>query len=222
MENNGKINIAGIILSGIIIIIILILIIYLILNFFKVKDTDIKYTTTTIATNKPIDYGFDELTEEEKIISNERLNQEANLVAINNAFNNDYSLLNINLFEAEINKFKYIYTYLKLNNKVKTININLLNEYNKKLFNTIFYEANIKDYLVEDQYIYDISHTEINYCLKAIKKQNNELFVEMIEKIGDNCDVLIIDHHTPVLHQIKLGFDMVDDNYIYKSFIVVK
>lgn len=215
MEDTKKL---GLILSGIVLIIIIIVGIYFITNIFKVKDDNIITTTT-----KSIDAGFKNLTKEEQVSLNRYLNDENLVIAFNNAFDNNYDIKNINLLETEGSKFKFIYTYLNLNEINTNINIEILNEYSKNIFNTELYEANLTSYLKDDYYEYEIKYQKQNYCLKAYKKKNDVILMNMIEYNEVYCQADYIEYaESIVLKKIELKLKESNDDYIYESFVIVK
>lgn len=213
----------GIILCVILGIIFLILISYFTSEFLKVKDPKIKYTSSTTTKNVLIDEGYQELDLEEKKNFNNEFSNNTMLIAFNNAFDNNYNLMNINLLETETSKFKYLYTYIKLNNLEEEINFDIINKYSNNLFLTNLYSENFSNYLVDNYYSYEIKYMDIDYCLKVNKKKENSLFIDMIERSEEICDINIIDYDSSLIrHQIRLGYQIINNDYIYNSFVVVK
>ena len=213
-----------IILSVIFIIILLILILYFFNQFLKLNTyEEIKTTTTTIKTTKKVDYDFIELTNDKKIFFNSYLNEINTLKAFNNAVDNNYKVYNINLIQTEISKFKFIYTYLKINNTEENVDFEEINEYSNKFFKTDLYQENLNNYLQEKFYYYEFNNEEPNYCLKVNSKKDNILFIDMVKKENNICnnDVLNYDKNL-IINQIKLGYLLIDDEMIYYSFTIVK
>ena len=133
MKDNAKK--LGLILSGIVFIIIIILLIYFITYLFDINhDKPIITTTTT----RRVDEGFKNISDDEKNKFNEEFNKNNLLIAFNNAFENNYNTKNINLLELEENKFKFVYTYLKLNNISDKINHEIINTYSQNCIQKIF------------------------------------------------------------------------------------
>ena len=85
------------------------------------------------------------------------------------------------------------------------------------------YSENFYKYLKNGYYDYEIKYPELNYCLKANKIKDNTLLLDMITRSENNCDINLINYEKAlVVHQVKLTYEIIDNDYIYKSFIVVK
>ncbi len=216
-DDNKKL---GLILAGIVLVILIILVIYFTTYLFSIEKD--KPNIPTTPTTKRIDEGFKQLSKEEELKLNEHFNSDAVLLAFNNAFNNNYELEFTDLFESEDSKFKFIYTYAKLSNISEELNYELINELSLKYFNTEIYEGNLEPYKNNDIYEYEINY-ELNHCLKVDKKKNDLLLINMIEKDYINCDINHTDYDKSlILRKIELKYEVIDNDYIYKSFIIVK
>lgn len=212
MDKNTKI--LSYIFLGIVSIIILIVGIYFTTYLFNVKDQRPEEITTT----KYDPYReYINLNKEEKIKLDTHFNDRNLLTAFNNAFDNNYNIINANLLEKEDNKFKFIYTYLILNNQEVEINFEILNMYSNKIFNTNLYEENFNKYLVDDNYKYEINNYDITYCLKTLKKKENKLLLDMVRI--DKCDNY---KEEDIINKIELEYEKIEDDYIYKSYKVIK
>lgn len=217
MDNTKKL---GLILVGIVLLLILILLTYFITYLFNINSNAPDITTTT---TRRIDEGFNNISNEDKLKFNKDLNEDNLLIAFNNAFDNNYNLKNINLFETEESKFKFIYTYFKLNNIDASIDYELLNSYSKKYFNTELYADNFTRYYKNNYYEYEIKYRALDYCLKAYKTKEKVLLLDMITRSETNCDINFINYEEAlVIHKIKLNYEVINNDYIYKSFIIVK
>ena len=129
---------------------------------------------------------------------------------------------NINLLESEENKFRFIYTYINLNKISDKINHELINEYSQKLFKTTLYEENFEKYLKNDYYDYEIRYNNLDYCFKVNKFKEDVLLIDMISREENNCDNNLINYDKAlVVHQIKLTYEIINNDYIYKSFMIV-
>ncbi|MDD4706422.1 MAG: hypothetical protein PHS24_04350 [Bacilli bacterium] len=212
-----------IILSVIFIIILLILVLYIFNQFLKLNTYEEVKRTTTIKTTKKVDYDFTELTNDKKIIFNRYLNEINTLKAFNNAINKNHKVYNINLIQTEISKFKFIYTYLKLNNAEENITFVKINEYSNKFFKTDLYQENLINYLQEEFYYYEFNNEEPDYCLKVNSEKDNILFIDMVKKENDICsnEVLNYDKNL-IINQIKLEYLLMNEEMIYLSFMIVK
>lgn len=201
-------------------IILIILLIYFVSYLFNINSNVPTITTTT---TKTIDEGFNNIPNLEKSKLNEYFNRDNLLISFNNAFDNNYNLKNINLLETEESKFKFIYTYLKLNNMDELINYETLNNYSQKVFKNYLYADNFTNYLKDDYYEYEIKYQNLDFCLNAYKQKDDILMLDMITRSENNCDINHFNYDdTLVVHKIELEYELVNDDYIYKSFIVVK
>lgn len=189
------------------------------IEIINVRNPDLVTTTTTsTTTTTPIDYGFTELSFDRKIFFNNKLNNDIKL--FNNVIFNKTNLNNINLIQSEQSKFKFVYSYIILNKINENIDINLINEYSKKIFNTSLYEPNLLEFKVDDHYFYEVNDIKPNFCFKAESEDNNTVFINMIKddecnKMDESTDILII-------NQIKLEYEIIDDEIVYKSFVIIK
>ncbi len=209
----------GLILSGIVLVIIVFILIYFITYLFKIDKETPNITTTT---TKRIDDGFRELSQEEKISFNEHFNDDNLLKSFNNSYENDFNKKDVNLLESEENKFKFIYTYISLNKISNKINHTLINEYSQKIFKTDLYEGNFQKYLKDGYYEYEIKYNNLEYCLKVNKVKENVLLIDMISREENNCDINLIDYDkTLVVHQLKVTYEIINNDYIYKSFMIL-
>lgn len=194
------------------------------LQFFKL-DNHIKdeITTTIITTTKNINNDYTKLTIDKKIKFNEYLNNEIILKSFNNAINNNFNIYDINLIQTEISKFKFIYTYLKLNEIDNNIKFEIINEYSNRLFKTDLYEPNLLEYLIDENYIYEVNDESPSFCLKAKSEKGNIILFDMILKDEVSCNNNTIEYdNSTIINQVKLEYELVDDKMIYKSFVIIK
>lgn len=213
MENNKKL---GLILASIALIILIILAIYFTTNVFKIKPSGDNITTTTTV---KVENNNGEVIEDPSVI-NDSLTDEL-IIAFNNAFDNNYSIKNIDLFQSEESKFKYIYTYFKLKDSEINLTYEDINSYSKEIFNTSLYEDNFSEYLKDGYYEYEIQYQDIKYCLFAVATKDDRIILDMLEM--DSCDNKNIDYDSNLVkHQVSVKYKIIDNNYIYNSFIIVK
>ncbi len=218
MDNTKKL---GLILTGVILVIVIIIGIYFTTYLFNIKTNQPEITTKR-------DNSFDKYADYKSLDGSLERNIQNSLtnnliISFNNAFNNNFNLKNINLFETEESKFKYIYTYLKLNNLEEDINYEIINIYSNKIFNTNLYEQNLNKYLVEEYYKYDIDYEEVNYCLYPVLIKDNNLILDMIETKDLICENSVIDYDTSgIKHKVLVKYKMIDDKYFYNYFTIIK
>lgn len=220
-EPNKYVNIILIIIFT---IIILILILYIFNQFLNIKNKEeFVLPTTKVTTTQALDYGFKKLTDNEKIAFNNYLNDNIILKAFNNAINKNEHVYNINLIQTEISKFKFIYTYLKLQNMEQDITFDLINEYSNKLFKTSLYQENLTSFWQGDKYYFEFDNQELDYCLKAKSQKDNTIFIDIIKKIDNKCNNEVLDYNeTNIINQIKLDYLIEDEIMIYNSYVIVK
>ena len=211
----------GHVLLVVLTIIIGILIAYLITAVFKVDNPNAVKTTTTKV--RVIEDEGTELTLEQKIAFNTKFNDQAFLLAFVNALNNSFSTTDVNLISSEDSKFKFIYTYQQAFSDEKLeLSMDELNRYSKQYFNTELSPVNLKKYEQQNLYQYDILYSEISFCLKANKEKENTLLIDMISKDSVNCDINVIDYQaSEIVNKLTITYDIINSDYIYKSFIVV-
>lgn len=213
-----------IILISIISIITIILIIYLVTTVFDVSQNqpNIPQMTTT----KPFGADFTELSADEKQNFNAYFNEIALMLAFNNLTANNFNMKGINLLESEVNKFKFIYTYWHSTSPDQAMSMATINQSSLNFFETELLADNLTNYLTPNGYQYDIINPDLKFCLKVNKQKGKTLLIDVINKEGENlnfCDINVINYDSSlVTHQISLTYDLINNNYIYKSFIIVK
>lgn len=211
MENKKT---TQIVLLIIFIIILFILLLYFI-NIIKVenkKEELIPSTETTTTTNK----NYIELTTEEKVYFNNYFN-DIILIALNNSIYDKLQTFDENLIQREESKFKFIYSYLILNNYKEGISLEDINEYSNKFFKTNLNENNLQEYLKNNKYYYEVYKELPYYCLKAVGKENEDLILEMITYDEINCTKEKVEYEEKfILKRIKLSYE-IEEELILKS-----
>ena len=203
----------GIILCAVLVIIFIILINYVINSLFDVTRNGPDITTTKLTTTLPVDYGFEELTENEKIELNEEFNSAPFITALNNATHGNLKLIRVNLIESEASKFRFIYSYINPTGG-HTLSLEEINQHTMKIFGTRLDTHNIENYLLDDEkYGFNITQ-QANFCLKVMKKQPEALFVAISSREGEICN-------DDILNRMIINYKKEEANYVYKSFIVV-
>lgn len=167
----------------VLVIIGVIIMIYLVHHTLSVNNYKYELpTTTTLVVDKDIT----SLSDTEKINYNTLINDEGFLRGINNAI--DYNNKDINVFESELTKFKYLYS--KNDNGALTFDeINALSE---SVFNTELSKENIADYLnQEGAYEYEINYGNPKYCIKVVNEKNGDnlktVYFDMIDYNSESC-----------------------------------
>ncbi|MFA6776864.1 MAG: hypothetical protein WCR80_00195 [Bacilli bacterium] len=213
MDDNKKL---GLILAGIVLIILIIFGIYFTTYVFKINQSE-EITTTT----KKQEESNNVMPIEEPSIINESLSDNL-IIAFNNSFNNNYNIKNLDLFESEESKFKYIYTYFKLIDPELILTYEDINNYSQQIFETSLYADNFSKYLKDNYYEYEIQYQDIKYCLYAVFIKDDRLILDMIETDSSCADKSIDYNSNDVKHQISVKYKIIDNNYIYNSFIIIK
>ncbi|MDD4187168.1 MAG: hypothetical protein PHX04_00100 [Bacilli bacterium] len=213
MDDNKKL---GLILAGIVLIILIIFGIYFTTYVFKINQSE-EITTTT----KKQEESNNVMPIEEPSIINESLSDNL-IIAFNNSFNNNYNIKNLDLFESEESKFKYIYTYFKLIDPELILTYEDVNNYSQQIFETSLYADNFSKYLKDNYYEYEIQYQDIKYCLYAVFIKDDRLILDMIETDSSCADKSIDYNSNDVKHQISVKYKIIDNNYIYNSFIIIK
>ncbi len=212
MEDKKKIKI---VLIVIFVIIVSILILYFI-NITKIGGNKEKIVVTN-KTTTTINNDYKELTNEEKVYFNNYFNDTI-LIALNNSIYDKLQTFDENLFQREESKFRFIYSYLVLNNYEHEITIKVINEYSNKFFKTSLDEENLKNYLVDGKYYYGVYKEKPYYCLKAAGKEKDVLVIDMIsyDEVNCNKDTTTYDEKF-ILNKLKLNFEIQNEELIFKS-----
>ena len=139
-------------------------------------------TTTTLVVDKDIT----SLSDTEKINYNTLINDEGFLRGINNAI--DYNNKDINVFESELTKFKYLYS----KNDKGALTFDEINALSESVFNTELSKENIADYLNQDgAYEYEINYGNPKYCIKVVNEKNGDnlktVYFDMIDYNSESC-----------------------------------
>ena len=179
-DNSKKL---GRIFMIVLIVIGIIIMLYLVHHTLSVNNYKYELpTTTTLVVDKDIT----SLSDTEKINYNTLINDEGFLRGINNAI--DYNNKDINVFESELTKFKYLYS--KNDKGVLTFEEN--NALSESVFNTELSKENIADYLNQDgAYEYEINYGNPKYCIKVVNEKNGDnlktVYFDMIDYNSESC-----------------------------------
>ena len=167
----------------VLVIIGVIIMIYLVHHTLSVNNYKYELpTTTTLVVDKDIT----SLSDTEKINYNTLINDEGFLRGINNAI--DYNNKDINVFESELTKFKYLYS----KNDKGALTFNEINALSESVFNTELSKENIADYLNQDgAYEYEINYGNPKYCIKVVNEKNGDnlktVYFDMIDYNSESC-----------------------------------
>lgn len=179
-DNSKKL---GRIFMIVLVIIGVIIMIYLVHHTLSVNNYKYELpTTTTLVVDKDIT----SLSDTEKINYNTLINDEGFLRGINNAI--DYNNKDINVFESELTKFKYLYS----KNDKGALTFYEINALSESVFNTELSKENIADYLNQDgAYEYEINYGNPKYCIKVVNEKNGDnlktVYFDMIDYNSESC-----------------------------------
>lgn len=167
----------------VLIVIGIIIMLYLVHHTLSVNNYKYELpTTTTLVVDKDIT----SLSDTEKINYNTLINDEGFLRSINNAI--DYNNKDINVFESELTKFKYLYS----KNDKGALTFDEINALSESVFNTELSKENIADYLNQDGvYEYEINYGNPKYCIKVVNEKNGDnlktVYFDMIDYNSESC-----------------------------------
>ena len=179
-DNSKKL---GRIFMIVLIVIGIIIMLYLVHHTLSVNNYKYELpTTTTLVVDKDIT----SLSDNEKINYNTLINDEVFLRGINNAI--DYNNKDINVFESELTKFKYLYS----KNDKGALTFDEINALSESVFNTELSKENIADYLNQDgAYEYEINYGNPKYCIKVVNEKNRDnlktVYFDMIDYNSESC-----------------------------------
>lgn len=179
-DNSKKL---GRVFMMVLVIIGVIIMIYLVHHTLSVNNYKYELpTTTTLVVDKDIT----SLSDTEKINYNTLINDEVFLRGINNAI--DYNNKDINVFESELTKFKYLYS----KNDKGALTFDEINALSESVFNTELSKENIADYLNQDgAYEYEINYGNPKYCIKVVNEKNGDnlktVYFDMIDYNSESC-----------------------------------
>lgn len=167
----------------VLIVIGIIIMLYLVHHTLSVNNYKYELpTTTTLVVDKDIT----SLSDTEKINYNTLINDEGFLRGINNAI--DYNNKDINVFESELTKFKYLYS----KNDKGALTFDEINALSESVFNTELSKENIADYLNQDgAYEYETNYGNPKYCIKVVNEKNGDslktVYFDMIDYNSESC-----------------------------------
>lgn len=167
----------------VLIVIGIIIMLYLVHHTLSVNNYKYELpTTTTLVVDKDIT----SLSDIEKINYNTLINDEGFLRGINNAI--DYNNKDINVFESELTKFKYLYS----KNDKGALTFDEINALSESVFNTELSKENIAGYLNQDgAYEYEINYGNPKYCIKVVNEKNGDnlktVYFDMIDYNSESC-----------------------------------
>lgn len=225
MSDDKKIKLLGTILTIICIIICLIIIIYLvnyIFNFNKYKyDLPFENTTTRY------DYMYQEFNDNQKIEYNDTFNNLNFIIPLNNAIKDSMQYKESNLLALEVNKFKYIFTSIYLENKIGQYSLEVINEKSLEVFRVSIFKENIQEYLINDVYSYLVDETLPDYCIKTKKalKEGNKIniLVDSITRTEEECKSDDLNYSTnSILNEFKITYELNNEKNYLNSVVITK
>ena len=156
---------------------------YLVHHTLSVNNYKYELPTTTTET---VDKDITSLSDTEKINYNTLINDEGILWGINNAIDNNNK--DINVFESELTKFKYLYS----KNDKGALTFDEINVLSESVFNTELSKEYIADYLNQDgAYVYEINYGYPKYCIKVVNEKNGDnlktVYFDMIDYNSESC-----------------------------------
>lgn len=179
----------------VLIVIGIIIMLYLIHHTLSVNNYKYELlTTTTLVVDKDIT----SLSDTEKINYNTLINDEGFLRGINNAI--DYNNKDINVFESELTKFKYLYS----KNDKGVLTFDEINALSESVFNTELSKENIADYLNQDgAYEYEINYGNPKYCIKVVNEKNKDnlktVYFDMIDYNSESCKASVLEYSKDIV-----------------------
>ena len=191
-DNSKKL---GRIFMIVLIVIGIIIMLYLVHHTLSVNNYKYELpTTTTLVVDKDIT----SLSDTEKINYNTLINDEGFLRGINNAI--DYNNKDINVFESELTKFKYLYS----NNDKGALPFDEINALSESVFNTELSKENIADYLNQDgAYEYEINYGNPKYCIKVVNEKNGDnlktVYFDMIDYNSESCKANALEYANDIV-----------------------
>ena len=201
----------------VLVIIGVIIMIYLVHHTLSVNNYKYELpTTTTLVVDKDIT----SLSDTEKINYNTLINDEGFLRGINNAI--DYNNKDINVFESELTKFKYLYS----KNDKGALTFDEINALSESVFNTELSKENIADYLNQDSaYEYEINYGNPKYCIKVVNEKNGDnlktVYFDMIDYNSESCKANALEYAKDF---VSLKFTLVliksDNKYFINSMMI--
>ena len=201
----------------VLVIIGVIIMIYLVHHTLSVDSYKYELpTTTTIVVDKDITSLSDTL----KINYNTLINDESFLRGINNAI--DYNNKDINVFESELTKFKYLYS----KNDKGALIFDEINTLSESVFNTELSKENIAEYLNQDDaYEYEINYGNPKYCIKVVNEKNGDnlktVYFDMIDYNSESCKANALEYAKDIVAlKGTLVLNKGDNKYFINSMMI--
>lgn len=213
-DNSKKL---GRIFMIVLVIIGVIIMIYLVHHTLSVDSYKYELpTTTTLVVDKDIT----SLSDTEKINYNTLINDERFLRGINNSV--DYNNKDVNVFESEIAKFKYLYS----KNDKGALTYDEINTLSESVFNTELSKENIAEYLNQDDaYEYEINYGNPKYCIKVVNEKNGDnlktVYFDMIDYNSESCKANALEYAKDIVAlKGTLVLTKSDNRYFINSMMI--
>lgn len=213
-DNSKKL---GRIFMIVLVIIGVIIMIYLVHHTLSVDSYKYELpTTTTLVVDKDIT----SLSDTEKINYNTLINDERFLRGINNSV--DYNNKDVNVFESEIAKFKYLYS----KSDKGALTYDEINTLSESVFNTELSKENIAEYLNQDDaYEYEINYGNPKYCIKVVNEKNKDdlktVYFDMIDYNSESCKAGVLEYSKDIVAlKGTLVLNKGDNKYFINSMMI--
>lgn len=201
----------------VLVIIGVIIMIYLVHHTLSVDSYKYELpTTTTLVVDKDIT----SLSDTEKINYNTLINDERFLRGINNSV--DYNNKDVNVFESEIAKFKYLYS----KSDKGALTYDEINTLSESVFNTELSKENIAEYLNQDDaYEYEINYGNPKYCIKVVNEKNKDdlktVYFDMIDYNSESCKAGVLEYSKDIVAlKGTLVLNKGDNKYFINSMMI--
>lgn len=201
----------------VLIVIGIIIMLYLVHHTLSVNNYKYELPTTT---TEMVDKDITSLSDTEKINYNTLINDESFLRGINNAI--DYNNKDINVFESELTKFKYLYS----KNDKGALTFDEINALSENVFNTELSKENIADYLNQDgAYEYEINYGNPKYCIKVVNEKNGDnlktVYFDMIDYNSESCKANALEYAKDIVAlKGTLVLTKSDNRYFINSMMI--
>lgn len=201
----------------VLVVIGIIIMLYLVHHTLSVDNYKYELPTTT---TEVVDKDITSLSDTEKINYNTLINDESFLRGINNAV--DYNNRDINVFESELTKFKYLYS----KNDKGALTFDEINALSENVFNTELSKENIADYLNQDDaYEYVINYGNPRYCIKVVNEKNKDnlktVYFDMIDYNSESCKPSMLEYAKDIVAlKGTLVLSKGDNRYFINSMMI--
>lgn len=203
MVEDSNVKTLGRVFVIVFIIIFLIIILSLINYVFSVSSHDYVIPSTTPI---PVNERYKELSDGDKLKYNEQIIDDKLIYLLNNSISDSMDYYNINLIQSEKVKFKYIYAYSYFIDNKDSLSYSDIINYSNRLFNVNISKNNFSEYLIDDNYKYDINSNIPSFCLKAksVKESDNDIIYiyDIIDYNEGICRANYLDYDNNIVKKV--------------------